>query len=179
MRAVEPWGFRGWLDRGAWSLLKNCDRSSCGGADALTSLRLPYQPVKKPWTPPFHQKPGADEARRRRISLMDLRLRSNEVAARFLMKPFGLRSFLLCALSLLGHKSIRMCSLVASRTKPKILSAVVFIVFYRAAKAACTRYSIYALTVLDHCHQCVGRLRFLRRWAGCATSVSAGGFYFH
>ena len=50
---------------------------------------------------------------------MDLRLRSNEVAARFLMKPSGLRSFCLCALSLLGHRSMRICSLVASRTKPK------------------------------------------------------------
>jgi hypothetical protein len=87
------------------------------------------QPDKKLWIPPFHPKPGADEARRRRISFMDLRLRSNEVAARFSMKPFGLRSFWLCALSLLGHRSVRICSLVASRTKPKILSAAVFIVF--------------------------------------------------
>ena len=63
---------------------------------------------------------------------MDLRLRSNEVAARFLIKPSGLRSFCLCALSLLGHRSIGICSLVASRTKPKILSAAVSIVFYLA-----------------------------------------------
>ena len=54
---------------------------------------------------------------------MDLRLRSNEVAARFLMKPSGLRSFCLCALSLLGHRSMRICSLVVPRTKPKISSA--------------------------------------------------------
>ena len=60
---------------------------------------------------------------------MDLRLRSNEVAARFLMKPSGLRSFWLCALSLLGRRSIRICSLVAPRTNPKILSAAVSIVF--------------------------------------------------
>jgi len=52
------------------------------------------QPVKKLWIPPFHQKPGAGEARRRRIPFMGLRLRSNEAAARFLMKPSGLRSFL-------------------------------------------------------------------------------------
>jgi hypothetical protein len=64
---------------------------------------------------------------------MDLRLRSNEVAARFSMKPSGLRSFCLCALSLLGHRSIRICSLVASRTKPKILSAAVSIIFQQAA----------------------------------------------
>ena len=38
---------------------------------------------------------------------MDLRLRSNEVAARFLMKPSGLRSFWIGALSLLGHRSIK------------------------------------------------------------------------
>jgi hypothetical protein len=38
---------------------------------------------------------------------MDLRLRSNEVAARFLSKPSGLRSFCLCALSLLAHRSIK------------------------------------------------------------------------
>ena len=63
---------------------------------------------------------------------MGLRLRSNEVAARFLMKPSGLRSFWLCALSLLGHRSMWICSLVASRTKPKILSAAVSIIFYRA-----------------------------------------------
>ena len=28
------------------SLLKNCNRSSCGGADALTSLRLPYRSLR-------------------------------------------------------------------------------------------------------------------------------------
>lgn len=60
---------------------------------------------------------------------MDLRLRSNEVAAWFLLKPSGLRFFGLCALSLLGHRSIRICSLVAPRIKPKILSAAVSIVF--------------------------------------------------
>ena len=64
---------------------------------------------------------------------MGLRLRSNEVAARFLVKPFGLRSFWFCALSLLGHRSMRICFLVASHTKPKILSAAVSIVFQQAA----------------------------------------------
>jgi hypothetical protein len=37
-------------------------------------------------------------------------------------------------LSLLGRRSRRICSLVAPRTNPKILSAAVSIVFYRAAK---------------------------------------------
>jgi hypothetical protein len=60
---------------------------------------------------------------------MGLRLRSNEVADWFLMKPFGLKSFRLCALSLLGHRSLRIYSLVAPRSKPKILSAAVSIVF--------------------------------------------------
>src|SRR5215475_8777477 len=49
--------------------------------------------------PPFHQKPGADEARRRRIPFTGLRLRSNEVAAWFLGKPLGLGLFWYCALS--------------------------------------------------------------------------------
>jgi hypothetical protein len=79
--------------------------------------------------PPFHQKPGADEARRRRIPFMGLRLRSNEVAGWFLMKPSGLKSFCLCALSLLGHRSLGIGSLVTPRSKPKILSAAVSIVF--------------------------------------------------
>ena len=56
---------------------------------------------------------------------MDLRLRNNDVAARFSMKPFGLRPFCRCSLSLLGRRSLRICSLVASRTKPKLLSAAV------------------------------------------------------
>jgi hypothetical protein len=60
---------------------------------------------------------------------MGLRLRSNEVADWFLMEPSGLKSFCLCALSLLGHRSLRICSLVAPRSKPKILSAAVSIVF--------------------------------------------------
>ena len=87
-----------------------------------------WQPVKKLWIPPFHQKPGAGEARQEKIR-MDLRLRSNEASARFLMKPSGLRSFWLWPLSLLAHRSIRICSLVAPRPKPKILSAAVSIVF--------------------------------------------------
>jgi hypothetical protein len=44
------------------------------------------------WIPPFPQKPGADEARRRRISFTDLRLRSNEAVARFLRKSSSLRA---------------------------------------------------------------------------------------
>ena len=69
---------------------------------------------------------------------MDLRLRSNEVAARFSMKPSGLRSFCLCALSLLGRRSLRIGgSEVASRTKPKILSAAVSIIFQQAARQSC------------------------------------------
>jgi hypothetical protein len=68
---------------------------------------------------------GADHRPRgRRIFFMDLRLRSNEAAARFSMKPSGLRSFWLRTWSLPGHRSQRICSLPAPRTKPKILSAV-------------------------------------------------------
>jgi hypothetical protein len=50
------------------------------------------QPVGKLWIPPFHLKPDDGKARRR-IPFMGLRLRSNKAAARFLVKPFGLRSF--------------------------------------------------------------------------------------
>jgi hypothetical protein len=77
-----------------------------GVAKRVCHRKFTKQPAEKLWIPPFHPKPGADEARRGRISLADLRLRSNEVAARFSMKPSGLRSFWLCALSLLGHRSI-------------------------------------------------------------------------
>ena len=60
---------------------------------------------------------------------MDLRLRSNGVAAGFSLNPPGLRSFWIRALSLLGHSFMRICALEASRTNPKILSAAVPRVF--------------------------------------------------
>jgi hypothetical protein len=62
------------------------------------------QSDKKLWMPLFHQNPDADEARPRKISIIDLRPRSNEVVTRFLIKP-------------------------------KISSAAISIVFYRAASA--------------------------------------------
>jgi hypothetical protein len=99
--------------------------AATGGVESRTR----WQRVKKLWILTFHQKPGADKARRGRISFTDLRVRSNAVADGFLMKPFGLRSFGICALSLLGHRSLRICSLVASRSNPKTLSAAVSIVF--------------------------------------------------
>src|SRR5215469_1142766 len=60
------------------------------------------------------------------------------------MKPFGLKSFCLCVLSLLGHPDLsgRICSLVAPRSRPKILSAAVSIVFYRAANMQANGFAI-------------------------------------
>src|SRR5581483_11254198 len=99
------------------------------------SIACAQQPVEKLWILPFRPKWGADKARGGRISLVDLRLTSNAVAAPFSAKPFGLRSFYLCALSLLPHRSLQICSVVASRAKPKFLSAAVSIVFQQAATA--------------------------------------------
>jgi hypothetical protein len=66
---------------------------------------------------------------------MDLRLRNNEVAGPFSAKPSGLRLFWHGSLSLLACRSLRICSLVAPRTRPKFLSAAMSIVFYRAVRA--------------------------------------------
>jgi len=59
------------LQRGLSRLLYHRMGHDIGCAPTFVGKNT-QQPVKKLWTPPFHQKPGADEARRRRIPFMGL-----------------------------------------------------------------------------------------------------------
>jgi hypothetical protein len=66
---------------------------------------------------------------------MDLRLRNNIVAGPFSAEPFGLRLLCPALLSLLPRRSRWICALVAPRTKPNFLSAVMSIIFQRAVNS--------------------------------------------
>src|SRR5437870_1801421 len=77
------------------------------------------------------------EARRRRISFMDLRLRGQRSQPAFPGSTRRRRFFCRRALSLVGRRSLGICSLLASRPAAKSLaapSAIIYDVVFRSRK---------------------------------------------